>query len=607
MTRTRHRARLRRVVSVLAGVWPGPRWPADPPPDLDRACSALDLGVDAGEVAAAGATLGVLAGAGSFAVAFVAGTLGSVPLVAVPGVASGIGVAVGWSTGVACRRGPVVAAAVVRTRAVADAAAVVGSLARSLRVEPVPERAVRAAAGDGDGTLRRSLREHADRAAVAGAADAGLTAFAREWSEWFPALERSAALLLAAVDAEAGEDRERLLDRAVAAVEEDLRDRAAAFAGDLRGPVTGLYAFGVLLPLALVGALPAAVAAGVSVPPSAFVLAYGVVLPVALAAVGGRLLLRRPVAFPGPRVGRDHPDVPDRRGESALAGAGVAAVGWTLAAVAVGDWAAPVAAVGAGGGAALVVLLRPRRRVRRRIRERERGLPDALALLGRRVDDDDSVERALPAVAATLPGPIGEAFSAASRRREALGVTVEAALAGEGAPFDPIRGGGPRTRGAIASVAAAVTEGRPAGDAIVAQAERLDALAESERAARRELATVTGTLRDTAALFGPLVGGATVGLAARLDGMGAPGGPAGFAGAGVADGAASSATALPPALVGTTVGAYVLALAAVLTALATGLERGIDGTVVGYRVGLALVSATGAFLAGVVATRLLIG
>jgi hypothetical protein len=112
-------------------------------------------------------------------------------------------------------------------------------------------------------------------------------------------------------------------------------------------------------------------------------------------------------------------------------------------------------------------------------------------------------------------------------------------------------------------------------------ADHVDDLQRVEREARRELASVTGTLRNTAGVFGPLVGGATVALA---DGMatGTLGEP------------------LPTAALGLAVGGYVLLLAAILAALATGLERGFDRALVGYRVGLALLSAVGSFLAGFV-------
>ncbi|WP_201289556.1 type II secretion system protein [Halobaculum saliterrae] len=615
---------VRRGLETAASAWPDryADW-VDPDEELTRACAFLDPSLDAEQITAAAATVSALLGACTFAVALAWSLLSGamLPSLAAP-FASGVAAAVGLTAFSVTRRAPVLAAAIGRTRAVGDAATVTSALALSLRLAPVPERAARFAATAGTGPLHRSLREHADRAAVTGDPDGGLSAFAAEWSEWFPALDRSVALLLAAVDAETGDDRTRLLERAVDAVEDDLRERTASFAGDLRAPVTGLYAFGVLLPLALVGTLPAAVAAGVPIPPRAFAATYDLVLPASVATAAGRLLLRRPVAISAPRIDETHPDVSEGRGTALLAAATAAVAGWFVAPLVAGEWASPVLAVGCGLGVGLCVHLHPRREVRRSIDERDRGLSDALALLGRRVADGESVEGALPAVASSLSGPTADALAEASRRRSALGVPVENALAGDGAPFGPARGSGGRAAGAVTAIATAATEGRPAGDALVTHADRLDALASAERAARRELATVTGTLRDTAALFGPLVGGATVALAGRLDDLGGLGGSGtvglhsatdgisstgGGTGHTAAGAVAGEAAALSPSLVGPVVGVYVLSLAATLTVLATGLERGLDRTVVGYRVGIALVTASGAFVAGHAAVAMLVG
>lgn len=578
--------------------------------ELNRACSMLGWTVDAREVERT-ATLTTAGIAVLGSVATVVGLRLGGPLATPLGLL--LSMALGLACGAVVRRAPLVGAAIVRTRAVADAAGVVSALALSLRLSPVPERAVQFASESGTGPLHDSLRAHADRAAVSGRADAGIEAFAAEWTAWFPALDRAAALLTAAAGAEAGEDRDRLLDRAVTAVESDLRDRAASFAGDLRGPVTGLYAFGVLLPLALVGTLPAAAAAGVNVPGSALVAVYDVLLPLALVVAGGRLLLRRPVAFPSPRVPASHPDVDDWRPHAVGVGLAAGAVGWSVAGPLVGGWAAPLVAGGLGVGGGIAVWLHPVRAVQRTVDERERGLPDVLALVGRSVADGDSVERTLPQVAATASGPVGDALDSAARRRAALGTTVETAFTGIGGPFGPNAAVGPRTEGTVAALSAAVEHGRPAGATLTAHADRLAELDECERAARRELASVTNTLRDTAALFGPLVGGAAVALASRLtatdlESTGAAGGSIGGLGSVASEtGPDAAATALSVSVVGPTVGGYVLVLAVVLTALATGLERGFDATLVGYRVGIALATATGAFVVGHVVVALLVG
>ncbi|ERH13587.1 MAG: hypothetical protein J07HB67_02628, partial [halophilic archaeon J07HB67] len=190
-----------------------------------------------------------------------------------------------------------------------------------------------------------------------------------------------------------------------------------------------------------------------------------------------------------------------------------------------------------------------------------------------------------------LPGPVGEAFGAAGRRRQTLGVDVERAFCGDAGPFVET----PTTTGRATAtlLAVAADAGPPAGELLTTEAERLDTLRDHERRARRAVATVTDTLEQTAALFGPLVGGATVALASGLDGLSAA--------SAVGDG-----TTLSAATVGSAVGVYVLVLAAVLPTLAVGLRAGLDRSRVGYRVGRSLTSATATFLAATWVTGLLV-
>jgi hypothetical protein len=261
-------------------------------------------------------------------------------------------------------------------------------------------------------------------------------------------------------------------------------------------------------------------------------------------------------------------------------GAGVVAGG--VAAALVGRWAVPVAAAGAGLGVALVVRFRPTKRVRDRVREAESALPDLLRAVGRRVARGEAVESALADAGTRLDGETGRLVAEAVDRQRRLGATVrEAFLGPHGAlAATPSR----RFRGTAALLSLAAREGAPAGEALAATGDHLEDLRRVEREGRRELASVTGTLANTAALFGPLVGGATVALAAGVNGdVGAVGG-----------------RPLPVAALGPAVGAYVLLLAATLTALATGLERGLDRALVGYRVGLALATATTVYLLAVV-------
>jgi hypothetical protein len=569
----------RGAVDRLAGWWPAR---VDPDPETERALAYLDAGVDAGTLDEAARAAGVIVAA----VAVVAGTA----LGRLAGSRSGVvlaaaGTAVGVAVPLAASRVPVFLSALARARALGAAASLVSRAALRLRIDPTVERAAAFAARTGCGALARSLDAHVDRAA--GTPRSGMSAFATEWRDRFPALERAVTRLETAASAPATE-RDEHLDRAVEAALDGVQEELAAFTGDVRGAVTGLYAFGVLLPLALVGVLPAARATGVRLPLPVVVALYDVVLPTVVVAVGAWILARRPVAFPPPRIGPDHPDTPDGHLRALGVGVAAAAVGGYAAARLVASWAGPVAAVGIGIGAALVADTRPAKRVHERVRAVEANLDDACYLVGRRVAAGEAVETALADAADRMDGATGEVLAEAAGRQRRLGTTVGEAFGGDGGALAALPSR--RAREAVTLFSLAATEGRPAGEALVATAEHVEALGRIERDARRELAEMTDTLSNTAAVFGPVVGGATVALSARVANTGQT---AGF-----------GAPPLPTPELGVAVGAYVLWLAAALTILSTGLTHGLDRTLVGYRVGVAACLATVCYLVAFVGAGL---
>ena len=560
------------------------RWPRQPAVDeeLVDACDRLGW-PSAPDLVASGEVAGVVVAAVATAVT---GAIGAFPLLP-------LALLFGAVPPLIARHAPVAVAELAATRAVGDAPALFGLLTLRLRIEPSLERATVFAADAGDGALAESLREHARRSR--GTPAAGLQSFGEAWGDRAPSIQRATALVADAADSPA-EARERACERALSSVRAGVEERAAAFAGDIRAPLTGLYAFGVLLPLALVGVLPAARLAGVNVGIGALAALYVVILPGGLLAASGWLLAQRPVSFPPPAIDRSQVGIPDRRGSAVLLG--VLTAGATAATcLVVLPWAAVVAAAGVGTGVGLLWLFRPARRRRREIREIEQGVPDALSLAGRRITDGVAVEQALAAVAETLPGETGDLLADAVGRGNRLGEPVEGCFFGR---FGALRNvPSPQARDAGRLFALAATEGAPAGDALVVAGEHLRELRRVEREARRELATITGTLSNTAALFGPLVGGVSVAMVGRLpdDAGGTLGGSA------TVSGASTTTTALDVASLGPVVGVYVLLLAAILAALATALEHGIDRSLLGYRVGIALPTATGAYVAAVVAAK----
>jgi VIT1/CCC1 family predicted Fe2+/Mn2+ transporter len=410
-----------------------------------------------------------------------------------------------------------------------------------------------------------------------------LNSFADTWRERFPALHRSITLVEAAAAAPP-EERDRTLDRSMDAILDGTRDRATDAADSLRGPSTAVYAFGVLLPLALVSVLPAAGAAGLEATLSVIVVLYDVLLPAGLVCVGGWLLAKRPVAFPPTAAGEDATRLFFSGAVAAVAGG----IGWSTASLVFAPWTPPLAALGFGIGGGLFVRYRPVVLVRERTDELEEALPDALYLVGRRVADGIAVERAVADAAAELEGVAGETFEAAARRQRQLRVGIETAFVGDHGALEAIPS--QRAESAARLLGMAAGAGPPAGRALIETADHLDELQRVEREARRSLGRVTSTLSNTAAFFGPLVGGATVALADSVGTTEA------------LDGSTPETAGL-----GLAIGVYVLLLSVILTSIATGLQRGLDRATVGYRVGAALCTATVTYLVAVTVTAAVSG
>ncbi|OLZ40020.1 secretion system protein [Natrinema saccharevitans] len=469
---------------------------------------------------------------------------------------------------------PHLRAAFRRTEALGDTPNLIGRAVLRMQVQPALESAVRFAADTGSGPLSRSLDAHIDRAM--GTPGTGLLAFAEEWAEWFPALRRSAHLLATAQDAPEAE-RLRTLDRALSAVLDGTHSQMAEFTSAIRAPATGLFAFGIMLPLALVSLVPTVPMVGYAVNVWLVVLVYNIVLPGALVVASLWLLVRRPVAFPPPTIGHDHPDLPDRLRLRPLWGV-VAGGGSYPVLVAVGPaHLAPIAAVGIGLGVALLVTYRPILGVRHHVRDIEAHLTDALYVVGQQVAEGESVESAVELAGDRIPGETGAVFERAAGLQRRLQTGVREAFLGEYGALRHVPSS--RAHGTAALLAIAADEGKPAGRAIVSMADHLEELEAVEAETKRNLEQVTGTLDNTAAYFAPLVAGATVGMADMM-----------ASDALVASGEIDAAT-FPTESLGIVIGVYLILLCVIITPLSIALRHGIDRALVGYHVGRTLVSA----------------
>jgi hypothetical protein len=551
------------LVVALSRLYP---WAVDPSEELTQSLRFLGWTVDADRLVRAGYGAGGLVG-GLCVVAIVIVPASIRPVVGLGAVATALGVTH------AIHSLPQLWATARRTSALGAAPDLVARAVLRMRLSPTPERAAAFTARSGDGLLATDLKRHIQQAQTT--ADSGLVSFGDAWADQFPSLRRSFALVAAAGSTPA-HDRGRLLDRALAVVLEGASEQMRSFAAQIRTPVTALYAFGILLPIALVALLPAAGVVGVVVTPLTVVLVYNLVLPLVLVVASTWLLARRPIAFPPPDVTTAHPDVADRTGVALLAGLCTGTAGALVAAQVVPWWGMPVAGAGLGCGVALWLRYRSVVSVYDRLERIEAGLPDALTLVGRRVANGRAVETALVQAADELNDATGEVLRAGVTRQRQLQICVSEAFLGGGGALKTVPSR--RVRGSMALLALAGEEGRPAGSALLALGEHLDDLQRIESKARHSLDHVCQTLWSTGVIFGPLVAGATVGLA---DSMGTNE---------LVDGAGQLTW------LGGPVGLYVLVLAVLLSALSTGLTRGVDSALVGYRSGRALVGATVTYL-----------
>ncbi|MFB6267037.1 MAG: type II secretion system F family protein [Halodesulfurarchaeum sp.] len=437
----------------------------------------------------------------------------------------------------------------------------------SLRTTPTLESAADLAARRTGGFLGASLRRH--RTAAPDGREAWQS-FAAEFQDLDDSLTRSVSLMVAGIETpETG--REAVLERALSTALDGASDRVSSFAASIRGPTMAIYAFGVMLPLALVGMLPVVTTTGSGVPLVLLAGLYDVLIPLGLLGAAIWLVARRPaVSAPGGAF-------VDIAAESPLhvlasIGLGAAVVAWGLGHALLPAWSVPLVAAALAIGAPMVVAFAPLRERQETVSTLEDGLPDALSIVGQRLRTGVPLEEAIEAVGDRLTGPVGDMFDDASVVHRRLGVPVRAAFRGPHGPLQDLPSD--RARTVVTLLATAGEEGAPAGDTLLSMAAYLEDLQRVEREARRELAQTTGTLWQTAIAFAPAIAGVTVALATGMDSVDAPGGPVHVADLGVV------------------IGVYVLALAIVLPGLSVVLERGFDPVRIAYRVGLALCAGS---------------
>ena len=472
------------------------------------------------------------------------------------------------------------AEALARTRAVGLAPELLSFVVLKLTLAPSLEQAVDFATDQVDGRLSRSLAAHR------WGSPSGVRAierFGAEWEAHDPSLRRAITLLTVAVDAPP-DRREATLDDALTAALDGARDRVVEFSNAIRGPAMGIYAFGVMLPLALVGLLPVLAASGGGVSPLALAVLYDLLIPLGLTVSAVWLWARRPAVSD---AGFDDAILRHARPVKAPAvglGAGLAA---GVAVRLIGPtWMTPITGCGVAVGAGLATGLHPALTAQARLDRLEQRLPDAVTIIGQKLGEGEPIEVAVSAVAERFDGPLGDLFERGTARQRSTGEPIHRVFLGTDGLLAALPS--QRTEAALSLTATAATYGPPGGRTLLSVGEYLGNLQDVERAARRELSQTTNTLKQTAVVFAPAIAGVTVALAT---GMGAVDG---------------SGQPVDVGALGRVVGVYVLQLGIVLPSLSVVLARGFDPVRMGFQSAVALGVGSVVYPLSFVAARSLV-
>jgi Flp pilus assembly protein TadB len=464
----------------------------------------------------------------------------------------------------------------------------------SLNLVPSLERAVHFAAEHSEEPLASALRkvlwkvETRESASV----DESFMDFAEEWSGDGEELKMALFSVRGAVSEKTKEGRTRVLEKASESALSGARRRIEEFASGLSGPTTILFALGILLPLVVGSMLPMMAIGTLDVgsfesglqmggDPMTTAVAAALLMDVAFPALafayaftilGRRPGTSSPPEVPTPSTGMLAPTmlfflfmIP-----AALLFS-VGSEGNTLAGVTFG-----LGAVSISCGYWLVSTAAASRAYRKKIRAMESEFPDALFQLGRRIAEGIPLEAAFPAIGERMRGSeIGGLFVKIGAAIKTSGLSPERALFDD--ELGVLRDVGSRTvRASLRSVvAASEMDPQTAGKMMMDFSGYLRDLQKTAHDVKMQLAGVSENMRNTAALFAPLVMGVTVGLFALLSRTFAD----------VGDGVGM----MPLWMFAAIVGIYLMQMVIVISHFCSRLLHGEDGVELKWRAGTSLI------------------
>ncbi|MCK5217096.1 MAG: hypothetical protein KAJ93_04880 [Methanosarcinales archaeon] len=531
---------------------------------------------------------------------------------------------------------PKIQAKFIKIRSLGDIPEILSYIVMSMKLVSNMELAISFAAENSSRPLASDMRKLIwdMHVRVYSSMDDALIAFANQWGRNSEYFKRALHLVKSSTNEPDEAQRVITLNKSLDIVLEGTRKMMEGFAARLKTPTYILYSIFILIPLALVALLPALTIVGVHIEPVILILIYDLILPIITFAYAQYILLQRPATFPPPRIPDEHPRLANIRYRKNLVMAVSLIVAVCISAsgfmwLSLGN-PGGIISTGAMDGYISVFfpfiwgitafitiytlgVYTPYKNIRDEIKEIESQFADALFVLGRRITEGRSPEWAFMQTAQTMKGSlIGETFEDVARNLSILRTTLIGAI------FDKEYGAfrniySERVHTTMHLFTKSVYKSHTAaGIAIVKLADHLKELQEVEENIKRSLYDVTSTMRSTAILFAPLIGGITLALseviqkileniaheASKLPddiGMGAI----------MEDVGSGMEQSISPDVFMFSIGFYMIILVVILVRFAGGIEYGEDKAQFMYDLGSLLPVSILVFTLSVVVSRIL--
>jgi len=505
----------------------------------------------------------------------------------------------------------------------------------SMKIIPNMEKAVYFAAENSNRPLARDLKKmlwNLHLRIYAGMDDA-VVQFSDMWGKNSEHFKRSLHLIKSSMSETDFVQRTLTLNRSLDIILDGTKNLMENYAAKLKLPTYILYSIFILIPLALVALLPAMAVVGIKITSKNLILIYNIIFPILTFAYAEYVLMQRPAAFVPQQIPPTHPELENLSSKKKkglilglIAGGSVYGVGYfllfagnphSIISTGVLEGIVPTALLILIGISIAVSLYLnaaygPYKRIRDKIIAMENEFVDALFILARRISEGRSAEEAFLHTATNMKGSsICEPFEQIAMNIVCMRCDLQNAVFDEDyGAFKNIHS--ERINTTMKLFLESVHKSHEtAGVAIVKLADHMKDLQDVERRIKESLYEMTSTMKSTACIFAPLIGGITIALSEVI--------------AKILQDVAHSISKLPPNMIPgpadispqslelsistnmfmLEIGIYLILITIILTRFSTAIEYGGDKSQMMYELSRALPISIIVFSVSAIASRII--